>query len=293
MTGEETVVADFVCRYAENPKDGVGAEPETGRVVMSEKRLVVAGDDRITIPLSAIVDVVSGNVPPNFRDLFDSTVTIGYRADGDAVETILIESGEEKISKFRTILFKVLLNGTKAKVRHPARIGGRVTDSPVRNAKLSISSGRVAFKTKNGGFSIELTTVIDFDRSERSLDATSRSTLLIRHADDGQATTTLVSPASTRRLNLLGRYLRVEYQKLLSSVADIDLSGPETRLLVTIYATDGDIDFTTVLDGDAARATNVLNSLRKKELIEEQGADIELTSKGQIIVSRRIEDVNI
>lgn len=292
MSGEK-VVADFVGRFAKNPKEGIGVEPKSGRIVMSRKQLVVAGDDRITIPLSAVVDVVSGNIPPNFRDLFDSTVTIGYRTNGDAVETILIEGGGETISRFRTVLFKALLNGTKAKVKHPARIGGRVIDSSVRNAKISISSGQVTFGTKDGGFNIELTSVIGFDRSERSLDTSSRPTLLIRHVDDGQATTTLVSPISTRRLNLLGRYLRIEYQKLLSSVADLELSEPETRLLVTIYATDGDIDFTTVLDGNAARATNVLNSIRKKGLIEERGADIELTSRGQIIVSRRIEDVNI
>ena len=293
MTGEEGVVADFVGRFARNPTDGFGSEPETGRVVMSKKRLVVAGEDRTTIPLSEVVDVVGGNVPPGFRDLFDSTVTIGYKAQHGTVETVLIEGGEETISKFRTVLFKALLNGTNAKVKHPARIGGRVVDSPVRAAKLSISPKHVAFKTKRGSFKIELTTVIGFDRSERALDESARPTLLIRHADGGQATTTLLSPISTRRLNLLGRYLRIEYGTLLESVSDLDLSEPETRLLVTIYTTDGDIDFASVLDGDAARVTNILNSLRKKDLIEERGADISLTSQGQIVVSQRIEDVNI
>lgn len=292
MTGEETVVADFVGRFATNPKDGIGAEPETGRVVMSRKRLVVAGDDRITIPLSTIVDVVGGNVPPGFRDLFDSTVTVGYRADDGSVETVLIEGGDETISKFRTVLFKALLNGTKARVKHPARVGGRVVDSPLRKAKLSISSERVTFKTKDGAFGIDLAAVIGFERSERAPDGTSRPTLLIRHADGGRATTSLIAPVSTRRLNLLGRYLRIEYGALLDSVSDIDLSEAETRLLVTIYATAGDLDFANVLDGDAARATNALNSLGKNGLIDE-GDAISLTPQGQVVVSQRLEDVNI
>ena len=292
MSGEERAVADFVGRFARNPKTGVGDEPERARVVMSRKRLVVAAEDRITVPLSSVVDVVVGNVPPNLRDLFDSTVTVGYR-ENDSVETLLIEGGDETMAKFRTLLFKCLLNGTKARVKHPARVGGRVTDSPVRTAKLSITSERVAFETKAGTVGIDITNVVGFERTERAPDGTERPTLLVRHADDGQVTMSLVAPSSTRRLNLLGRFLRIEYGQLLSAVADVDLSEPETQLLVAVYATGGDIDFASVLDGDAARATNVVNSLRGKGLIEEGPAGISLTTHGQVVVTQRVEDVNI
>ncbi|MFQ3284420.1 MAG: helix-turn-helix protein [Natronomonas sp.] len=292
MSGEESAVADFVGRFARNPKTGITDEPETARVVMSRKRLVIAAEDRITIPLPSVVDVVVGNVPPNLRDLFDSTITVGYRVD-DSVETVLIEGGDETISKFQTVLFKCLLNGTKARLKHPARVGGRVTDSPVRMAKLSITPERVAFKTQAGSVGIDITNVVGFERTERAPDGTERPTLLVRHTDDGQVTMSLVAPSSTRRLNLLGRFLRIEYGKLLSAVSDIDLSEPETQLLVAVYATGGDIDFTSVLDGDAARATNVVNSLRKKELIEEGPSGMSLTTHGQIMVTQRVEDVNI
>ena len=292
MSGEERAVADFVGRFVRNPKTGVGDEPERARVVMSQKRLVVAAEDRITIPLSSVVDVVVNNVPPNLRDLFDSTVTVGYRAN-DSVETLLIEGSDETMAKFRTLLFKCLLNGTKARVKHPARVGGRVTDSPVRTAKLSITSERVAFETKAGTVGIDITNAVGFERTERAPDGTERPTLLVRHAGDGQVTMSLVAPSSTRRLNLLGRFLRIEYGQLLSAVADIDLSEPETQLLVAVYATGGDIDFASVLDGDAARATNVVNSLRRKGLIEEGSAGISLTTHGQVVVTQRVEDVNI
>jgi len=240
-----------------------------------------------------VVDVIVGNVPPDLRDLFDATITIGYRTDGGTVETLLIESGEETISKFRTVLFKCLLNGTKARIKHPARVGGRVTDEPVRNAKLSITPERVGFKTSGENFAIDITDVIGFERVDRGIGGGDGPTLLVRHAANGQATVSLVSPLSKRRLNLLGRFLRVEYGKLLKEVADIDLSEPEKQLLVAVYATGGDIDFASVLDGDAARATNVLNSLREKGLIEESPSGVSLTSQGQVVVNQRIEDVNI
>lgn len=292
MTGDETAVADFVGRFARNPSSGVGDEPETARIVMSRKRLVVAGDDRLTIPLSNVVDVVVGSVPPDLRDLFDSTVTVGYRVD-DAVETVLIEGSEGTMEKFRTVLFKCLLNGSKAKLKHPARVGGRVTDSPVRTAKLSVSPDRVGFRTREGTVGIDITDVIDFERTRRAPDGANRPTLLIRHTDDGQVTMSLIAPNSSRLLNILGRYLRIEYGRLLSEVADIELNEPEKRLLVTVYATGGDIDFASVLDGDAARATNVVNALREKGLFEEGPSGISLTTRGQVVVNQRIEDVNI
>jgi helix-turn-helix protein len=294
MTGEQ-VVADFVGRFARNPESASHEEPKRGRIVMSQKRLVVAADDeRLTIPLSKVVDVVVGNVPPNLRDLFDSTVTIGYKSDEtDAIETVLIEGSDETMSKFQTVAFKSLLKGTKAKIKHPARVGGRVTDEPVRKAKIGIDPERVTFRTKAGNVRIDITSVVGFKRTERAPDGTSRPTLLVKHADGGQVSTSLIAPLSARRLNILGRFLRVNYSELLEEASDIELNESQKRLLVTIYATGGDIDFGSVLSGDAARATNVLNALREKGLISEDGDGISLTSIGRIIVSQRLEDVNI
>jgi helix-turn-helix protein len=293
MTGEQAI-ADFVGRFARNPEGSTHEQPKRGRVVMSRKRLVVAGgDERLTVPLSDVVDLVVGNVPPDLRDLFDSTVTVGYRTDNDTIETVLIEAGEETMSKFETVAFKSLLDGTKAEIRHPARVGGRVTDEPVRKAKLGIGPEQVTFRTKGGNVRIDVTNVVGFERTERSLDGTERPALLVKHADEGRISTSLVAPLSKRRLNILGRFLRVKYSELLEAAGEIELDESQKRLLVTIYATGGDIDFGSVLNGDAARATNALNALREKGLISEDEAGISLTSIGQIIVSQRLEDVNV
>lgn len=293
MSGEQ-VVADFVGRFALNPSGSSQSAPTRGRVVMSRKRLVIASDEkRLTIPLSKVVDVVIGNVPPHLRDLFDSTVTIGYRSEDGTVETVLIEGGEETMERFETVAFKCLLNGTKAKVKHPARVGGRVTDEPVRKATLTVDPEHVTARTSRGTFRVNITDVIGFKRTEREPDGTTRATLLVKHAEEGRVSTTLIAPLSTRRLNILGRFLRIKYSDLLERAGDIELNEPQKRLLVAIYATDGDIDFGNVLNGDAARATNVLNALGKKGLISEGGDGISLTSVGQVIVSQRLEDVNV
>lgn len=286
------VIADFVGRYVPNPKRGVPETPTDGRIVMNNSQLVVAGDDeRLTVPLSDVVDVVVGNVPPGLRDLFDDTVTVGYEREG-SVETVLIEAEDDTIDRFVGVLFKCLLNGTEGVVKHPARVGGRVMDTPVLPTRLAVKGDGVRFKTPREDFLIELSSVVDFNRVERSPDGTARPTLLVQHTDGSEVQTSLLAPDSTRALNLLGRYLRVEYERLLGEVADLSLSTAEKRILVSIHATGGDMDFSQVLGGDAARATNVLNSLRKKDLVDEDETGASLTPTGRVVVNRRIEDVN-
>ena len=289
----EKAVADFVGRYVVDPSSGMGEEPADCRVVMSRRRIVVASDaDRVTIPLSAIVDVVVGNVPPDLRDLFDDTVTIAYEADG-GVRTVLLEGSNDTMSRFTDLLFRCLLNGTEGIVKHPAKVGGRVTDTEAARARLSVDDGRVAVSTPGEDFEIDVESVVDFDRTERAPDGDDRQTLVVMHADGRDVVTTLLAPDSERKVNLLGRYLRIEYSQVRREIEEIELSQPEKQVLVTVYATGGDIDFTQILGGNAAQATNVLNSLRDRGLVDEGESGIALTSRGQVIVTQRLEDVNI
>ena len=58
----ESVVADFVGTF--NSEASVRQEPVKGRILLSERRLVLAADEgKVTIPLSSIFDVSVGTVP--------------------------------------------------------------------------------------------------------------------------------------------------------------------------------------------------------------------------------------
>jgi len=123
----ETVVADFIGRF--HTADVESAEPVTGRILLSHKRLVLATDDfKTTIPLSKVIDVNLGTVPPALAEFFSDTVTIAY-ADGDSKRTAIIEGKGENVERFKTVFFKVLLSGQTVVVKHTAKRGGRVTDA--------------------------------------------------------------------------------------------------------------------------------------------------------------------
>ncbi|WEL16867.1 MULTISPECIES: CheF family chemotaxis protein [unclassified Halorhabdus] len=288
----ESVIADFVASF--NSERSARSEPVKGRVLLSQKRLVLAADEsKTTIPLSSIFDVAVGHVPPDLGDFFDSTVTIAFEKS-DSRFVAVVEADDETIEKFSTVLFKALLNGTDSTVQHPAEIGGRVTDAEYVPAKLFLQPKGVQFKRQNDSFTVTLAQVTKFERSTREIAGSERAVLAVRHMPDGEAITTVAAMPSARMLSLLGRYLRLEYSDLMGELKDIELSDPEIELLVAVYST-GDMEgipLANVLDREASEVTMLVTDLEEKQLLTTGDAGPALTSKGRVVVNRHLEDVN-
>ena len=281
----EKVIADFVARFSLDTFDS--PEPVTGRIVLSRKRLVLATDEsKTTVPLSAIFDVNVGHVPGEMEAFFQDTITIAYR-DADRRRTAVVEAGSEEVSRFKTVLFKAELSGTEARIKHPARIGGRVTDESFGPAKLKIRSAAVEF-AGDDPVTVNLANVTYFQKDERD----GGSVLVVRHADQGQSVTSEFALQSDRKLNLLGRYLRLEYSELAKEVEDVTTSEDEMEALVAIYSGARSGDLAGTLGVDSSRVTMLLNDLREKGLVDEGQKGLSLTAQGQLLVSDRIETVN-
>ncbi|WP_158056499.1 CheF family chemotaxis protein [Halorussus halophilus] len=282
----EKVIADFVARFSLGSFDD--PEPVRGRIVLSPKRLVLAmADDKQTVPLSAIFDVTVGHVPGEMEEFFQDTISVAYEDDGTK-RVAVIEAGSEEVGRFKTILFKAILNGTRAKIKHPARIGGRVTDESFETAKLRIKPGVVRFGGSGGTTEVHLANVTYFQREEREVG----SVVAIRHSHQGQTVTSEFGIETTRKLNLLGRYLRLEYSELAKSVEDVSASEEELEALVAIYSGAGSGDLAGMLGFDSSRVTMLLNDLHDKGLVDEGEKGLSLTAQGQLLVSDRIETVN-
>ncbi|WP_138007537.1 CheF family chemotaxis protein [Halalkalirubrum salinum] len=286
----EGIVADFVGQF--HTASIAGPEPVTGRILLSKQRLVLAHDGgKTTIPLSAISDINVGTVPPSMREFFSDTISLAYSIDDDR-EIAVIESGGTNVERFKTVLFKTLLEGQTVKIKHPAKVGGRVTNADVHNARLALASGVLRFRGRAGGFSIDLSNVTDFARETRELAGTDRPTIAVTHMDGRTAKTTLVTLPNARKLNLLARYLRLEYESVMKDAAELSVAPEETEILVSIYSAGGNVALNDLVTGDVASMQVVLDALREKGLIADQGSGLVLTPKGQVVVTERVESVN-
>ncbi|MCU4799831.1 CheF family chemotaxis protein [Halobacteria archaeon HArc-gm2] len=289
----ESIIADFVGKF--NAEVLTRAEPVKGRVLLSQKRLVLAAkeDDKLTIPLSSIFDVAVGHIPPDLGDFFDSTVTVAFER-GNARHVAVVEADDDKISKFSTVLFKAILNGTETTVKERARVGGRVTNDEYTTAKLFLKPGTVEFRKPDGSFEVSLKTVTDFQRSTREIAGSNRPALNFRHMKDGTAITTEAAMASPRKMSILGRFLRLEYSDLMQEIQDVELTSDKTEILVAMYST-GDLDgmpLANIVSAEASEVTMLLQDMEDEGLLQDSADGPTLTPTGEVVASRHLEDVN-
>ncbi|MCG1002954.1 MULTISPECIES: CheF family chemotaxis protein [Halobacterium] len=285
----ESAIADFVTSFI--PDTATHAEPVRGRVVMSKRRIVLATDsDRITIPLKGVFDVQHDTAPGDLAEFFDDTVTVAYERDGER-HVAVIEGAGDTVERFVILVFKGLLNGSAAHVKHPARRGGRITDQPFESAKLAVSPGTVELRG-DAATEIDVSTVTHFERVERELGGSTRQLLSVRHMGATGAVTTEIALDSGREMNLLGRFIRLRYTKLKQELADVELTDEEIEALIAIYSGGSNADLATVLGVDASQLTMFLNDLIEKALVRDDDG-VHLTSMGRAAVSEHIEDVNM
>ncbi|SMO43347.1 CheF family chemotaxis protein [Halorubrum cibi] len=287
---EESVVADFVGRV--HTSDVGGDEPVRGRVLLSQRRLVlVTGDTRTTAPLSRVFDVVVGTVPGDLRSFFSDSVTLAYERGGTR-STALVEGEPDDMDRFIRVLFKALLRDVTVTVRHPAKVGGRVTDATDRKARLSLSPGEIGFVGTDEPFSVDLSTVIDYDRTTRTLAGKRRPALVFRHVPESRTVTSIVTVPDERTLNVLGRYIRLEYEEVQTEVEELDPTEDELEVLVSIYSAGGEASVSQVVTGDATRTSMILDSLRESGLVVDGEGGAALTRKGRMVVTTYLESVN-
>lgn len=296
-TGEALVV-DFVANFVAGGNDS-SYEPVKGRVLMSNRRLVLAtSQTRTVVPIRAMYDIAVGQVPPEVEDFFDFTVMVGY-TNGKQRRTTVIGGDRATIERFSLLLFRAALNGSTAVVTHPAKVGGRVMDTPRRRARIHLESDAVLFPdsdalaTEGEPFEIDLATVIFFEVLDRTVDDESRLVLSVQHVENGQTVTTEMSLGSRRKMNILGRYLRQMYFYIKSEAEDVDISEAELEVLVGLYSTGGELDLASLLDIGESELQVRFENLAEDGLVEGDPAAPSLTSKGRFLVNDEIEGVNM
>ncbi|WP_152041392.1 CheF family chemotaxis protein [Salinigranum salinum] len=295
----ESIVVDFVANFVAG---GSGTfEPLRGRVLMSERRLIlVTSDSKTTVPLTSVFDVAVGQVPPEVEQFFDHTVMIGYVVDG-VQRTTVVGGDRETVEKFSLILYRATLRGSTVALKHPAKIGGRFQDEPVREVGLHLETDRVLFPGTedltigDDAFSVDLADVVFFQVLERTVKGQKRLVLSVQHITQDQTVTTEVSMESRRKMNILGRYLRQMYHYLVSDVRSLDVSDEQLEVLVGLYSTGGlgeDVDLASLLDMEESTVETHTQALHDDGLVESVDPPYELTPQAQFLINERFEDVN-
>lgn len=290
MSDSERILADFMGIFT--IEGTYESKPVDGRVLLGPEQLVLVGPDgKTNLALSEVVDVGVGRVPPEYEQYFDDSIMVAFATEG-APRVATIEAGKDTIDRFGMLLFKTQLHETAIQLNHPARLGGRVTDGGFAPATLYLGNDSVTFGDIGTPFRISLDAVIGFGRPERTVEGNSQTVISIRHLQSGQTMTSEINIKPKRQANLLGRYLRMQYQNRRSEVNDLDLSATEKELLVALHSGAGAGDLAGVLEVDPGQVSMHLNELEGDGLLETEAEGVSLTSTGRIALEKHLEEIN-
>jgi len=287
-----SVLADFTAKLTtETP---TAPEPTSARIILGSDQLVLAVSEgqKEVVSLSAIMDINPNSVPQIFESPSGKPVTIAYTSEQNR-QVALIAGNENEITKFVSVIFKTILNGTKTTIKHPAKLGGRTIDSDFRGGILGVKTETVRVDTEDGPVTIDTEKVIDFNQDTQSIDGTEEPVLMTDHMRNGEAISTIIATNSKQAFAILGRFLRMQYSKHMSALQQLALSENETELLTTLYSTgDEDTTLAKVTEMDPQKLKSLMHALHEKELIESSKEKPVLTSKGQVVVNQYLERVN-
>jgi helix-turn-helix protein len=274
-----------------------GGQPTSGRVVLGAAELLFAADgETLTVPLSAVRDVAVDYVPSGMDDIFDSTVGVAYREDGNRRLAVGEFPGRKQLD-VADALFEHLLDGETVLVTHPSRVGGRVTDSEPRRCTISVDGRRLSFRDDGETVSsVEPSSLLHTERGRQTVaDGTTVKAVKIRHdaADSDDVVTTEVSAPDDRVFRVLERRVTHDYRRRERRLRELDLSEEEKETLVALYSVGDDVTPEMLLDVDPDGLGQLLESLADRGLVDLEGDDPGLTAMGETAVVEKLDDVNV
>lgn len=284
----EKIVADFMAKSAISLEKGERRKIEDfekSRIILSTKRLLVATpSDKLVVPLNKIFDVRKIDVPDDLKDMLEDSMKIAFVRDGSP-NVVVIKSSGDKLAKFFYLLMKLLLGGNAVIYKHPAIKGGVVLNTRWKNGKLGIARGAILLDKS----AIKLSTVRDIKKEMRTINSKKVEILNVRLMENGEAIVSYIHIPEKRVLNLLGRYVGLEFADILRKVEKAKLSKMEKQVLQAIYSGVSIEDLPAIFGLEAADVQRVVLGLEQKEMIKNG----KLTIYGEVAVSRYLEDVNV
>lgn len=281
MSKSEKKLLDTTGRFTQVVRDGQKLQEigwKNGRILLSNKRLVLAGNGgKRTLQLSKI-DSIDGRYDVN-QSIAQVSDYVSIRMGKD----VYLVSTESSAS-FEHTLHSTILDGEILLVKHPAIEGGVVQDTEWRKARVKVDEDAVNLAVEDGAFvQIELDDVGSVDRGERSVRSKERPVLETEHTEDGTSVETYLS-GSPKYCSVLGSVLNRGANQNSSA---IDLEEREKEVLMALYSGVSSFEVPEFLDMDPDDVEEIYERLVELDVLQEVRIrrEVALKPRGRNIAS--------
>ncbi|WP_327052579.1 CheF family chemotaxis protein [Halomicrococcus gelatinilyticus] len=287
MSEGEYKITDTRGKFLQAMRDGQklkDAAWTSGRILLSNKRLVLAGNEgKRTIPLSEVRGM-SGRY-----DVNQAVASVSDYLSLEVGEDVLLVSTSMDIDKFESKLYGAMLDQKMILTKHPAVKGGVVQDTDWERARVKIDVGEVGIAVASGTFiQIELDDVGQVDTAKRTVEGETRTVLEVEHSEGSTSVQTYIS-GKARRCSLLGSIFQKGEQQ---SSAGVELDEMEKEVLMALYTGVSSFEIPDFLGMDVDRVEEIFERLIELDVLEEvrKRREVSLKTRGRNIASESIND---
>jgi len=287
MSEGEYKITDTRGKFLQAMRDGQKLKDAAwtgGRILLSNKRLVLAGNEgKRTIPLSEVRGV-SGRY-----DVNQAVASVSDYLSLEVGDDVLLVSTSMDIDEFESKLYGAMLDQKMILTKHPAVKGGVVQDTDWERARVKIDVGEVGIAVASGTFiQIELDDVGQVDTAKRTVEGETRTVLEVEHSEGSTSIQTYIS-GKARRCSLLGSIFQKGEQQ---SSAGVELDEMEKEVLMALYTGVSSFEIPAFLGMDVDRVEEIFERLIELDVLEEvrKRREVSLKTRGRNIASESIND---
>jgi helix-turn-helix protein len=289
MSESEYKIADGSGKFLQAVKDGrrlKDAKWTNGRVLLSNKRIVLAGNDgKRNLPLSG-VESLSGRYDVN-QTVAEVSDYVSIRMSNESV--VLVSLGENTES-FEAKLYGALLDQTELLVKHPAVEGGVVTDEEFERARIKVDEEELSVAMSSGSFvSVELDDVGSAEAASLEVEGEQKPVLKVEHTVEKDTSVQTYFATDSHTASILESLLTKEAEK---SQGSVDLSETEKRVLMALYSGVSSFEIPDFLGMDVDEVEEIFERLIEVDVLEEvrQRREVAMKTRGRNIASEAINE---
>src|SRR6056297_2189059 len=289
MSESEYKIADGSGKFLQAVKDGrrmKDAQWSNGRILLSNKRIVLAGNDgKRNLRLSE-VQGLSGRY-----DVNQTVAEVGdYVSIRMSSESVVLVSLGENTETFESKLYGALLDQTELQVKHPAVEGGVVTDEQFERARIKVDEEDLSVAMANGSFvSVELDDVGSAEAASLDVNGQKKPVLKVEHTVDQDTSVQTYFATDSHTASILESLLTKEAEK---SQGSVELSETEKRVLMALYSGVSSFEIPDFLGMDVDEVEEIFERLIELDVLEEVRTrrEVALKTRGRNIASEVINE---
>ena len=287
MGESEYKIADTQAKFAVAVREGRTVNDVSwtpGRVLLSNRRLILAGNDgKRTVPLSEL-EGLGGR-----HDANQAVARVSGYISFDLGDQVLLVAAADH-DAFERDVYRALLDQRTLQAKHPAVEGGVVSDAEWEQARVKIDENGLNAAMESGAFvKFDLDDISGLEAAQRTVQGEKKPVIEVSHTDgDGTSIETHIAGESDR-VRFVEAWLRKGEER---STTNVDLDSRDREVLMALYSGVSPFEIPAFLGQDVDVVEETFERLIELEVVEEVRVrrEVSLNSRGRNIASEAMNE---